>query len=472
MTDTVFTMDDQQAFARLSGDCNPMHVDEDAARRLLFGAPVVHGVHGVLWAMEQWIGAADGRAIVRVRATFSSPVIVDSRVRLHVTRDSDDEVELLLSVGKKTASSIRLTFGECRKHGEWYPDHCPPQMECCSCTGGWAGRAGRFSSFLDRKMLAEMFPNVAQNVADQMVSALLASSFVIGMYCPGLDSLFSSLDLECSEAICGKDVCYKVTDYSELFSRLTIALDAPGIKGELVSFVRPEPVLQLNYAAARRLVGDREFWGARALVVGATRGLGEACAKLLAAGGAHVRMTGRSGREELQALASEISKGDGACSTMLLDSTDNDTGWRDEVAAFSPTHVFYFATPHIGVGERSGFDFDLFSRLGKVYLEGFSNVVRCVSSGASEPVAVYAPSTVFLEELPMGMAEYCCAKAAMETLCDFLRKGRNIAKVHCARLPKTATDQTVGLMPEAMASADELMLAELRAFFTEQDDAV
>ena len=38
----VFTMDDQRAFARLSGDCNPLHVDAVRARRLLFGGPVIH----------------------------------------------------------------------------------------------------------------------------------------------------------------------------------------------------------------------------------------------------------------------------------------------------------------------------------------------------------------------------------------------------------------------------------------------
>ena len=39
-----FSPTDQSTFAKLSGDYNPIHIDEVAARRLLFGAPVVHGV--------------------------------------------------------------------------------------------------------------------------------------------------------------------------------------------------------------------------------------------------------------------------------------------------------------------------------------------------------------------------------------------------------------------------------------------
>jgi len=48
----AFSLEDQLAFAALSGDFNPIHVDPLLARRLLFGAPVVHGVHLLLWGLE------------------------------------------------------------------------------------------------------------------------------------------------------------------------------------------------------------------------------------------------------------------------------------------------------------------------------------------------------------------------------------------------------------------------------------
>src|SRR6516164_7346096 len=48
----VFTLSDQLKFAQLSGDYNPMHIDEVAARRTQAGAPVVHGVHAVIWALD------------------------------------------------------------------------------------------------------------------------------------------------------------------------------------------------------------------------------------------------------------------------------------------------------------------------------------------------------------------------------------------------------------------------------------
>ena len=51
-TTRTFTLDDQLAFAALAGDFNPLHVDPLAARRLIFGEVVVHGVHAVLWALD------------------------------------------------------------------------------------------------------------------------------------------------------------------------------------------------------------------------------------------------------------------------------------------------------------------------------------------------------------------------------------------------------------------------------------
>jgi len=50
----TFSQQDQELFAELSHDCNPMHMDAVAARRLITGHQVVHGVHVLLTALEFW----------------------------------------------------------------------------------------------------------------------------------------------------------------------------------------------------------------------------------------------------------------------------------------------------------------------------------------------------------------------------------------------------------------------------------
>ena len=81
MRERRFNLEDQQAFARLSGDTNPLHLDPVAARRLIFGEAVVHGVHGLLWALDLLFEEEDGPVeLTRLAAAFESPLGLDRPV--------------------------------------------------------------------------------------------------------------------------------------------------------------------------------------------------------------------------------------------------------------------------------------------------------------------------------------------------------------------------------------------------------
>src|SRR5206468_265033 len=70
-----FTPADQQAFARLSGDFNPIHLDPVAARLVAAGAPIVHGVNLLLRALDAHFKdrVHAGRSVVT--ATFRRPAL-------------------------------------------------------------------------------------------------------------------------------------------------------------------------------------------------------------------------------------------------------------------------------------------------------------------------------------------------------------------------------------------------------------
>lgn len=40
----VFTSFDVKAFSQISGDCNPIHLDEQYAKETRFGGTIVHGI--------------------------------------------------------------------------------------------------------------------------------------------------------------------------------------------------------------------------------------------------------------------------------------------------------------------------------------------------------------------------------------------------------------------------------------------
>src|SRR5262245_50759968 len=84
-----FNFEDQIAFAALSGDYNPIHVDALAARRLLFGAPLVHGVHSVMWALDSCLqNSTEALELHSLRTTFFKPVRVGEEIDLAVQREN------------------------------------------------------------------------------------------------------------------------------------------------------------------------------------------------------------------------------------------------------------------------------------------------------------------------------------------------------------------------------------------------
>src|ERR1700689_5257621 len=106
-------MADQLAFAALSGDYNPMHVDALAARRTQAGAPVVHGMHALLWALEA-LAAAEliGPQLCEIRAQFRKFTYLDVPCDLELTRWDSDAARVELCSNGLVLTTIQLRNGQ------------------------------------------------------------------------------------------------------------------------------------------------------------------------------------------------------------------------------------------------------------------------------------------------------------------------------------------------------------------------
>jgi acyl dehydratase len=82
----TLTMEDVQAFADITGDDNPIHIDEAAGQASRFGRPVVHGVY-VLGLASKVLGRdfpGPGSIAVSLSAKFLRPVPVGEEVTIEV----------------------------------------------------------------------------------------------------------------------------------------------------------------------------------------------------------------------------------------------------------------------------------------------------------------------------------------------------------------------------------------------------
>lgn len=80
------TMDDVRAFADVTGDDNPIHIDEEAGRASRFGKPVAHGVY-ILGIASKVLGRdfpGPGSIAVSISAKFLRPVPVGEEVTIEV----------------------------------------------------------------------------------------------------------------------------------------------------------------------------------------------------------------------------------------------------------------------------------------------------------------------------------------------------------------------------------------------------
>jgi hypothetical protein len=192
--------------------------------------------------------------------------------------------------------------------------------------------------------------------------------------------------------------------------------------------------------------------------------LGEVTAKLLAAGGAEVRLTYNQGRADAQRIVEEIVSQGGAAGSLSLDvlSASQDS-LSASMGGWTPTHLYYFATPFISPGRKGEFSTALFRQFCDYYITGFVNFLN--STRALEIRQVFHPSSVYVDEVPADLGEYAAAKMAAEVVCASLEKGvEGGLTIYRPRLPRMGTDQTVSLFPTDTEDAASVMLEHLRIF--------
>jgi acyl dehydratase len=362
----TFTSDDQHWFADASGDHNPMHVDPVAARRTMFGQTVVHGMHVALWALDQWCRTGDV-APARVVVMFAKPVFLDEEVTLVAGAGAGGSAQLRVRLGDVTVASIRVESGavtavsdaadDPRDHAGSGGVVAPTELD----THELADRHGIVSTPSTGGQWSRAFPMLGTAIGGVAIGELAATSAIVGMHCPGLHSVFGSLDVRLDPSAGGPAcVAYRVSRVETALSAVRMEVTGSQITGTVSAFVRPAPVRQPSMNEIAAAVDHGEFAGARAIIVGGSRGLGEVAGKLVAAGGGHVVLTWHHGEHDALTVAREIREAGGSVEMFHLDTGDPvvPAGLADGV-----THLYYFASPRITARRLAAFDTQAFAAL-------------------------------------------------------------------------------------------------------------
>ena len=468
----IFDESAHARFIRLSRDSNPIHADPVAARRMQTGAPIVHGIHSLLWLLE--CIAQSGVKLptaTDLKVLFRRVIYLGEQTSAQITEASSKAIHARLVVEGTEAVAIVLGFDG--RQGLPRPalldadtvPMSPPSVpnnlrleEMNRCQGCLAFTAAA-------EQTAEMFPVATRYLGHQRVGALVCSSCLVGMVLPGLHSFFGGLDLCFTDDDSPAEdlLQFAVLSVEPRLRFVRIGIRGRGFHGALDTASRTLLVTQPSVARVRKLVANDEFRTSTTLVIGGSRGLGEVTAKILAAGGARVMITYASGSADANAVASEIRSAGSQCDLFTYDVRQSAS---DQLAALdlrALTHLYYFATPAISRRKTGFYDLRRLAEFNTFYVTGFLDVVQtCLHRNGGRSLGVFFPSSVAVDVRPADLTEYAMAKAAAEMLCaDMGRFLPNVRALTC-RLPRLATDQTNSLLQVQAADPVETILPIVR----------
>ncbi len=471
MKSRVFTKSDQDMFARLSGDYNPLHMDPVTARRLILGKQVAHGVHLLLWGLNCLLESISENIVLKkLQAKFLKPASLDEKVTCQLIVESPEKVSLELRASKETALTAEFEFQ--REKNLHYLNDYEPKSILFDNTGytvinseNISKAEGDLELALHQETAMKLFVSVAKFIPGLQVAEILATTRLIGMKCPGLHSVFSGMRIGFGNLESGESLMqYKVVNYDGRFNLVTIEIVSPGAKGVVTGFLRPMPSVQSSIEKVQEKVDSTSFSGQVALVVGGSRGLGEITAKILAVGGAKVFLTYATGRQDAEKIVSDLEMSGLQADCFSLDILSDETELDRTISqkCHDISHIYYFCSPYIGSAPKGRFRNEVFMRFCDYYVSGFNKIFKITANKGIKNY--FYPSTVFLSEQPLNMGEYTAAKTAGESLCSLLSKAVGGINIFNPRLPKLATDQTVSLIGQRIDSPDAIMLNQLNQF--------
>lgn len=450
------SLQSQFAFAELSGDFNPIHLDPICARRTMFGQVVVHGIHNVLCGTEKFLKNRPF-SIKRLTVAFRNPVFLNENVIVVPGEVSNHSALLSIQCEGTVTTEIRLK-GKAQDSRPT-PLHLPianfNRQPDNKTFAELKNTEGSFRLTGDAQTINSSFPYTVRALGIDGVARLFGLTKLVGMHCPGLHSLLSGFDVTFSDQRSTEPTQYRVTKADDRISMITISVDGGGMKGTVNAFMRPRPVSQPDMATVKPHVTGTPFKKMRALVIGGSRGLGEISAKIIAAGGGETTITYLSGKQDADRIAKDISKDGGTCKVLQLDVLEPTLAFKSfKKEDWWPTHLLYFATPRIS----SRPDEDNSDKFYNIYSNGLKKVVKALRSQSDETLTLFYPSSVYVLEAPANLTNYAAAKAKGEATVESLERDWPNLNVIIERLEPLATDQSASLLNIDVAAPLETMV--------------
>lgn len=449
----------QLDFAKLSNDFNPIHVDSLYAWRSMFGKQLVHGIHQVLICLEDLAKNINEKIFIsKISAKFEYPAGVNEIISIDNINFSETYSEYVIKNERGlTLTTIKVNYKKKSFNDVKFKriDYSMSPLEPTN----FAKENLVEPLYYDKTFFKELFTYSSFYVSPVNLAVLLASTRIVGMKYPGLNSIYNAFTFEFNEnANLSNSIHYSVSDKHITLNMLNIKLDDTFIRGQIKAFIRPVAPKYKTLKELNGLLPVNSFKNQRALIIGGTRGIGLQCLRLLATAGASTMFTYFKNLNEADKIVEEFANESINTNYLQVDVSNLSKESLETIKAFNPTSIYYFATPKI-LNNNSNLDENLLQKFISYYVIGLDKILVSLKSEL-KPI-IFVPSTVYLDEKPTNLSEYVIAKSASEMFLKLLEKKGY--KIYNPRFPKVSTEQTMSLFKQKTVEPEEVLLKELQS---------
>jgi len=427
-----FTLQDQQQFAKFSGDFNPIHLSDEYARKTPPGKVIVHGINSLLWALDVFLMTGNN-ILDYLIVKFLQPIYLDEMVDCHYYPKTQ-----VIEISKTEVVFLRLKLSGDRcandSHMDYSNSTTEPEVSELDFSDIESLDRIDFIQSADPSYVKALYPALFAGYECSLVSQIACLSSVVGMQVPGLHSIFVSAALNLKKKNNIQSIDVIKTD--RRFSLVDLRVNTFNMEAKLRAIARPVPTESLSLTALNKKITKRFAVGKKVLVIGGSRGLGCYTVKILALMGANITFSYAKGTQDAERLKKELADRNIGVKLVHFDVIDPKF---DKLFANKPDYIFYFSTPKIFVKRSKGFEKDLYSNFKLFYVDTFKAILdKCVSLSVKH---VFYPSSVAVLDETKELPEYIQAKLEGESLCKEYNNLRNLTVLY-TRLPRTLTDQT------------------------------
>jgi hypothetical protein len=440
----TFDLDDQNWFAQISGDYNPIHINEIEARKLHSGGILVHGIHTVTWALDCFFKKKPQNKLSSLKTKFFKPIYLNQKLFIvfeNVNNKKDIikvyDKELLVSV---ILESSDLSFGDKIVDSKYHFDF-PKEFK-------YNDESNVIPISLSKKMILDKYPFISNSVGLEIVSNIVGLSRLVGMECPGLNSLFVGFNINFNHknVVNTNKIFWSINKYYSNQAPINISVKSSIMEGIVQAYIRPSPIIQLPFLEISKFTKNTiNLNNTFSIIIGGSRGLGEVTSKIIASYGGNVIITYNNGKNEAIKICNDINTNTSSDLAVPLHlNIENPKNLFDYVTTnkIQINSIYYFATPKIKGIKSIELDEYLLNLYNLFYTVYFSRLLRLLNKNIlNNEIKIFYPSTIFIDQKNENLMEYVLSKKNAEAYIESINYKLKNIDIVVDRLDMLNTDQ-------------------------------